>query len=159
MFLLLPAIQRLFSALILTPLLQKDLKIKMQCIQVLIIFHCHLVTVHPAVNCCRFIFCDIDCVHVCLSCLQVPGSISGVGGGRLQVVGDRGMRKREGAQWGTPPLAFCCARVWMSIAKEVLDEKARDRWANMCPGNDLMFNHCVKPLRFKRQKDPGKSVS
>ena len=134
----------------------------MQCIQVLIIFHCHLVAVQPGVNCLRFIFRDIDCVRVCLSCLQVPGSISGGVGGwsGAQVMGNRGMRKREGPQQGLPPPpAFCCTRVWMNIAKKVLDEKTQDRWANICLGNGLLFNHCVKSLRFKGQKDPEKSVS
>lgn len=46
----------------------------MQCIQVAIIFHRHLVTVQPVVNCSRFIFSAIDCVGP--SCLQVPGCIS-----------------------------------------------------------------------------------
>jgi len=32
----------------------------MQCIQVAIIFHRHLVTVQPVVNCSRFIFSAID---------------------------------------------------------------------------------------------------
>lgn len=58
----------------------------MQCIQVLIIFHCHLVAVQPGVNCLRFIFCDVDGVRVCLSCLHVPGSISG-GWSGAQVMG------------------------------------------------------------------------
>ena len=98
-------------------------------------------------------------MHVCLSCLQVPGSISGGGGEAPASGGEQKYEKEGGGPGGTPPLAFCCTRVWMSIAKEVLDKKARDRWANMCPGNNLMFNHCVKPLRFKGQNDPGKSVS
>lgn len=74
----------------------------MQCIQVLIIFHCHLVTVQPGVNCCRFIFCDIDCVHMCPSCLQIPGSINK---GALQWMGEGGMGKREGPS-GDPAPSF-----------------------------------------------------
>ena len=86
-------------------------------------------------------------------------SISGGAGAGPASGGEQRYEKEGGGPVGTPPLAFCCTRVWMSIAKKVLDEKARDRWANMCLGNDLLFNHCVKPLRFKGQKDPEKSVS
>ena len=74
----------------------------MQRIQVLIIFHCHLVTVQPGVNCYRFIFCDIDCVRVCLSCLQIPGFINK---GALQAMWGKVWAKERGPS-GDPASSF-----------------------------------------------------
>lgn len=93
----------------------------------LIIFHCHLVTVQPGVNCSRFIFCDIDCVHVCLSCLQIPGSIS-KGALRRGQGARRGSRPKRGAQWGPCP----STGVWMGTAEKVLDQEAQNKPAIKC---------------------------
>ena len=83
-----------------------------------------------------------------------------VGGGAGHKWWGQSYEKEGGGPAGTPPPpAFCCTRVCRNIAKKVLDEKTQDRWTSICLGNGLLFNHCVKSLRFKGQKDPEKSVS
>lgn len=122
MFLCLPAIQTLFSALILTPLLQEDLKMKTQCVRALVIFHRHLVTEEPGVNHSRFAFGDIDRGHAYTA---VPKSLAP----STRSLKEVGMRGGRGDPAYRSPFY---QRVWVIIA--------RTRWATEgCPLNAPPF--------------------
>lgn len=145
MFLCLSAISRLFSALISTRFLEKDFKIKMQCIQALIILHCHLETVQPGVNCRRFIFCDIDCVPVCLSGLQIPAQIGG--GGWTALGGGRGQGSEEtvplSLSLGPAPDFPCWAGGCSDPSKMGLDTRL-DRADHAMSYLEINLSHCLQ---------------